>query len=34
VVPGVGHNMPREVPGIFADAVLSLVRGAWPMLPI
>ena len=34
VVPGVGHNMPQEVPGIFADAVLSLVRGAWPMLPI
>jgi len=26
--------MPQEVPGIFADAVLSLVRGAWPMLPI
>jgi len=30
VVPGVGHNMPQEVPGVFADAVLSLVRGAWP----
>ena len=32
VVPGVGHNMPQEVPGVFTDAVLSLVRGAWPML--
>lgn len=31
VVPGVGHNMPQEVPGVFADAVLTLVRGAgWP----
>jgi pimeloyl-ACP methyl ester carboxylesterase len=30
VIPGVGHNMPQEVPGVFADAVLSLVRGAWP----
>jgi pimeloyl-ACP methyl ester carboxylesterase len=30
VVPGVGHNMPQEVPGVFADAVLSLVDGAWP----
>ena len=30
VVPGVGHNMPQEVPGVFADAVLSLVHGAWP----
>jgi pimeloyl-ACP methyl ester carboxylesterase len=27
VVPGVGHNMPQEVPGVFADAVLRLVRG-------
>jgi pimeloyl-ACP methyl ester carboxylesterase len=34
VVPGVGHNMPQEAPGVFADAVLTLVRGAWPMLPI
>lgn len=25
VLPGVGHNMPQEVPGLFADAVLSLV---------
>ena len=24
---GVGHNMPQEVPGLFADAVLELVRG-------
>jgi pimeloyl-ACP methyl ester carboxylesterase len=30
VVPGVGHNMPQEVPGMFADAVLALVDGAWP----
>ena len=27
VVPGVGHNMPQEVPAVFADAVLQLVRG-------
>jgi pimeloyl-ACP methyl ester carboxylesterase len=32
VVPGVGHNMPQEVPGVFAEAVQSLARGAWPML--
>jgi pimeloyl-ACP methyl ester carboxylesterase len=25
VVPGVGHNMPQEVPGIFVEAVLELV---------
>ena len=30
VVPGVGHNMPQEVPAVFAEAVLSLVEGAWP----
>ena len=30
VVPGVGHNMPQEVPGLFTEAVLSLVDGAWP----
>ena len=30
VLPGVGHNMPQEVPGVFADAVLALVDGAWP----
>lgn len=28
VVPGVGHNMPQEVPEVFAQAVLRLVRGA------
>lgn len=28
IVPGVGHNMPQEVPRLFADAVLELVRGA------
>jgi pimeloyl-ACP methyl ester carboxylesterase len=28
VVPGVGHNMPQEVPQVFADAVLALVAGA------
>ncbi len=27
VVPGVGHNMPQEVPALFAEAVLRLVRG-------
>jgi len=27
-VPGVGHNMPQEVPQLFADAVMELVRGA------
>lgn len=27
VVPGVGHNMPQEVPQVFADAVLRLVAG-------
>jgi pimeloyl-ACP methyl ester carboxylesterase len=26
IVPGVGHNMPQESPGIFADAILELVR--------
>lgn len=26
LVPGVGHNMPQEVPQLFADAVLELVR--------
>jgi pimeloyl-ACP methyl ester carboxylesterase len=28
IVPGVGHNMPQEVPRVFADAVLELVRGS------
>ena len=28
VVPGVGHNMPQEVPRVFADAVLTLVQAA------
>ena len=28
LVPGVGHNMPQEVPQVFADAVMELVRGA------
>lgn len=27
VVPGVGHNMPQEVPQVFAQAVLELVAG-------
>jgi pimeloyl-ACP methyl ester carboxylesterase len=26
LVPGVGHNMPQEVPQVFADAVLELVN--------
>ena len=30
VVPGVGHNMPQEVPEVFAQAVLELV-GARPL---
>ncbi|MEJ8836367.1 alpha/beta fold hydrolase [Ramlibacter sp. AN1133] len=28
IVPGVGHNMPQEVPRVFADAVLELVGAA------
>jgi pimeloyl-ACP methyl ester carboxylesterase len=28
ILPGVGHNMPQEVPQVFADAVLEMVRGA------
>ena len=28
IVPGVGHNMPQEVPRVFADAVLELVRNS------
>jgi pimeloyl-ACP methyl ester carboxylesterase len=28
IVAGVGHDMPQEVPGTFADAVLELVEGA------
>jgi pimeloyl-ACP methyl ester carboxylesterase len=27
-LPGIGHNMPQEAPGVFADAVLELVFGA------
>jgi pimeloyl-ACP methyl ester carboxylesterase len=30
VVPGVGHNMPQEVPGVFAEAVLALVQAVAP----
>jgi pimeloyl-ACP methyl ester carboxylesterase len=30
LVPGVGHNMPQEVPQVFADAVMELVRGFKP----
>ena len=30
VVPGVGHNMPQEVPRVFAEAVLELVQTAAP----
>ncbi len=29
VIPGVGHNMPQEVPQVFADAVLELVRSGY-----
>ena len=31
ILPGVGHNMPQEVPRVFADAVLGLV--AFKTLP-
>lgn len=31
VVPGVGHNMPQEVPEVFANAVLELAAGS-PMI--
>jgi pimeloyl-ACP methyl ester carboxylesterase len=30
VVPGVGHNMPQEVPEVFAAAVLELVKASRP----
>ena len=30
VIPGVGHNMPQEVPQMFADAVLELVQRRLP----
>ena len=26
VVPGVGHNMPQEVPSVFASAILELMQ--------
>ena len=26
IVPGVGHNLPQEVPEVFAEAVLELVK--------
>jgi pimeloyl-ACP methyl ester carboxylesterase len=29
VVPGVGHNMPQEVPRVFAEAVMELVVPPW-----
>ncbi len=29
LVPGVGHNMPQEVPQVFADAVMEQVRGGF-----
>jgi pimeloyl-ACP methyl ester carboxylesterase len=28
VVPGVGHNMPQEVPAVFAQAVLELIKAS------
>ena len=28
IVPGVGHNLPQEVPQVFADAVMELVHAA------
>ena len=30
IVPGVGHNMPQEVPRVFADAVLELIPALTP----
>lgn len=30
IVPGVGHNMPQEVPRMFADAVLELIPASNP----
>jgi pimeloyl-ACP methyl ester carboxylesterase len=30
IVPGVGHNMPQEVPRVFADAVLELLPASTP----
>lgn len=33
LVPGVGHNLPQEVPKIFADAVLELVFPPQPTPP-
>ncbi|MDM0034533.1 alpha/beta hydrolase [Variovorax sp. J22P271] len=30
IVPGVGHNMPQEVPRVFADAVLELLSASNP----
>ncbi|MEU8517648.1 alpha/beta hydrolase [Kitasatospora sp. NPDC048722] len=29
VLPGIGHNVPQEAPGAFADAVLALPSQAW-----
>jgi hypothetical protein len=26
VIPSAGHNLPQEVPKVFADAVLDLMR--------
>ena len=31
LVPGVGHNMPQEVPRVFADAVLEMMAGLAPL---
>ena len=33
IVPGVGHNMPQEVPQVFAEAVLELVRSQERKVP-
>jgi pimeloyl-ACP methyl ester carboxylesterase len=30
ILPGVGHNMPQEVPRVFADAVLELLPASTP----
>jgi pimeloyl-ACP methyl ester carboxylesterase len=34
LVPGVGHNMPQEVPQVFSGAVMELVRGFKPSVTV
>jgi pimeloyl-ACP methyl ester carboxylesterase len=30
IIPGVGHNLPQEAPGAFADAILDLLARPEP----